>query len=211
MRCVIFCAGGFAGLAEPVRTDDYVIAADGGVAHVQALGLRADAVLGDFDSLGYVPVGAQVFPIEKDDTDSMLAVRHGLRLGCNEFFLYGALDGQRLDHTIANLQTLRFLVERGAVGHLIGVRQTVSVVRNGILRFASGCEGYLSLFCMGDRAVGVTIEGLHYTLTEGALSGGFPLGVSNAFIGESAAVRVADGCLIAVYDRTNPLPEVKLC
>lgn len=206
MRCVIFCAGEFSALAEPIQLEDYVIAADGGVRHLARLGIKAQAVLGDFDSLGYVPEGAQVFPTEKDDTDSMLAVRRGLSLGCREFLLYGALDGPRLDHTIANLQTLQFLAEHGAQGHLIGLHQTVSVVRNGALRFDAGCEGYLSLFCLGQDAAGVTLSGLHYTLTDGTLSAGFPLGVSNAFAGQEATISVRSGCLIAVYSSKNPLP-----
>ena len=74
-RCVIFCAGGFEKLALPIEEDDYILAADGGLAHLQKLGLAPDGILGDFDSLGYVPENAQVFPVEKDDTDAMLAVR----------------------------------------------------------------------------------------------------------------------------------------
>ena len=67
--CVIFCAGGFDRLAEPIGSEDLVIAADGGLIHTQALGLTPHVILGDFDSLGYIPQGAQVFPVKKDDTD----------------------------------------------------------------------------------------------------------------------------------------------
>ena len=92
--CHIFCAAGFDGLLEPISQGDFVIAADGGLRHTQALGLSPDVVLGDFDSLGYVPEGANVFPVEKDDTDAMLAVRRGLEAGCRRFLLYGSVDGQ---------------------------------------------------------------------------------------------------------------------
>ena len=50
--CVIFCAGGFDGLAEPVGQDDLVMAADGGLGYLQKIGLKPDCILGDFDSLG---------------------------------------------------------------------------------------------------------------------------------------------------------------
>ena len=86
-KCVIFCAGGFDGLIEPINESDFVIAADGGFVHVQRLGLMPQLILGDFDSLGYTPEGAQVFPVEKDDTDAMLAVRVGLEKGYREFLL----------------------------------------------------------------------------------------------------------------------------
>ena len=72
--CVIFCAAGFDGLVENLN-NALVIAADGGLVHTNALGITPQIVLGDFDSLGYTPAGANVFPVEKDDTDAMLAVR----------------------------------------------------------------------------------------------------------------------------------------
>ena len=130
-ECVIFCAAGFDGLARPIGPDAYVIAADGGLRHTENLGLTPNAVLGDFDSLGYTPKGAGVFPVEKDDTDAMLAVRLGLERGCDEFLLYGSLDGPRLDHTVANFQTLQFLADHGAVGYLIGSTTIVTVVNYG--------------------------------------------------------------------------------
>lgn len=198
--CVIFCAGEFEKLAQPIGTEDYVIAADGGYRHVQKLGIQPDAVLGDFDSLGFVPEGGQRFPVEKDDTDSMLAVRHGLEMGCDRFVIYGALDGPRLDHTLANLQTLLFLAQRGAAGCLVGKKNVVTVVKDGAVCFPAEAEGMLSVFCMGGDAKEVTIRGLKYALEAGTLRADFPLGVSNRFVGKPAAIRVGNGSLIVIYD-----------
>ena len=193
-KCVIFCAGEFDKLAAPVE-DAFVIAADGGYAHTKKLGLQPDAVLGDFDSLGYVPQDAQVFPVEKDDTDTMLAVRRGLFLGYRQFLLYGSLDGPRLDHTVANFQTLQFLADRDAIGYLIGSRQLVTVVKNGTLIFPETAKGIVSVFCLGQDAHGVSLESLHYTLHDGKLTGGFPLGVSNHIMEPEATVSVRKGAL----------------
>ena len=206
-RCVIFCAAEFDGLLQPMDDDDIVIAADGGLRHTEALGLRPRVILGDFDSLGFTPAGANVFPREKDDTDAMLAVRQGLSLGCGEFFLYGSLDGRRLDHTMANYQTLHFLADHGARGYLIGRDYVVTVIRNETLRFPETAEGILSLFCLGPDAHGVTLTGLQYPLTDAGLTSGFPLGVSNHFTGVPAEVTVKDGTLLAFWDRKNGLPE----
>lgn len=202
-KCVIFCAGGFSGLAEPIRDGDFVIAADGGLTHTDALKITPQVILGDFDSLGYTPRGAQVFPSEKDDTDAMLAVRAGLDAGYREFILYGALEGPRLDHTVASFQTLQYLADHGAKGSLVGQSQIVTVLKNGTLEFPESATGYLSVFCMGADAAGITLKGLKYTLTDGSLSAGFPLGVSNQFNGEAASVTVKDGSLLVIYDRCN--------
>lgn len=205
-RCVIFCAAGFSGLLEPIGPQDCILAADGGLVHVQALGITPTHILGDFDSLGYVPESALVWPVEKDDTDTMLAVRRGLALGYEEFLLYGSLDGPRLDHTVANFQTLQFLADRGARGYLIGKDYIVTVVKNGKMTFSARAEGILSVFCMGAAAQGITLSGLQYPLEDGTLEPGFPLGVSNHFLGQPAAIRVEDGSLLVLYDRTNGLP-----
>lgn len=199
-RCVIFCAGGFEKLARPIQKDDYILAADGGLAHLQKLGLTPDGIIGDFDSLGYVPQNSQVFPVEKDDTDSMLAVRKGLELGYKEFILYGALDGPRLDHTIANLQTLLFLESQGAKGTLVGLKYLITTVKNGVLKLPLAQEGIVSVFCLGEKARGVTIRGLKYGLENGQLDSGFPLGVSNHFVGKESSVAVEEGTLIVMYD-----------
>ena len=205
--CIIFCAGGFERLAEPVGQDDFLMAADGGLVHMQTLGLTPDGILGDFDSLGYVPAGAKVFPVEKDDTDAMLAVRQGLALGYRRFVIYGSLDGPRLDHTVANFQTLQFLADHGAVGYLVGNTYMVTAVKNSTLRFPAAATGIISLFCMGPDADGVTLEGLQYPLQSGTLSAGFPLGVSNHFIGQAATVTVKNGSLLVLWDRENGFPE----
>ena len=207
--CVIFCAGGFDGLIEPVKKTDYLLAADGGLRHVQALGLTPNIVLGDFDSLGYTPEGAQVFPVEKDDTDAMLAVRKGLELGLTRFLLYGSLDGKRLDHTVANFQTLQFLADHGAQGYLVGCEYVATVVKNGALTFDETCEGVLSVFCMGKDAEGVTIKGAQYELENGCLTAGFPLGVSNHFAGKKVIISVENGSLLVLYHKKNGLPEIK--
>ena len=205
-RCVIFCAGGFDSLAAAVTKDDLVIAADGGLRHAESAGIVPDLILGDFDSLGYVPVGSAVFPVEKDDTDAMLAAREGLRRGCTEFFFYGSLEGKRLDHTVANFQTLQFLADHGAVGYLIGESYLVTVVKNGGLYFPAGATGIVSVFCMGRDARGVTLEGLKYPLENGVLTPGFPLGVSNHFTAAEASISVSDGSLLVLWDRKNGFP-----
>ena len=206
-KCLIFCAAGFDALAAPIGADDYLLAADGGLRHLKKLKVAPHGIIGDFDSLGYVPAGAEVFPVEKDDTDAMLAARKGLELGYREFLFYGSLDGKRLDHTVSNFQTLQFLRDRGATGYLIGKDYLVTVIGEETLEFPACAEGILSLFCLGPDAEGVTLENLYYPLSNGKLTSGFPLGVSNHFTGKAARVTVKKGSLLALWDRKNGFPN----
>lgn len=205
-KCLIFCAGGFDRLLEPAE-NAYIIAADGGLTHLEKLGLTPNAIIGDFDSLCYVPQGAEVYPVEKDDTDGMLAVKLGLKKGFREFLVYGSLDGPRLDHTVANYQLLQYLCDHGAKGVLVGLTFCATVVKNGEIRFHGGEYGDISVFCMGKDAQGVTIEGLYYTLENGTLTPGFPLGVSNHFTKNDARIAVEDGSLLVLWRREAGLPE----
>lgn len=201
-KCVIFCAGEFDKLAAPLD-DSLVIAADGGYAHTQKLGIRPDMVLGDFDSLGFVPEDATVHPVEKDDTDAMLAIRAGLSAGCTDFVIYGALDGPRLDHTLANLQSLLFLASHGARGTLVGLTSIITTVQNETVVFPGDFSGTVSLFCMGRPAAGVTVRGLKYGLENGCLTPDYPLGVSNQFMGTESRVTAENGCVLALFDTAN--------
>ena len=122
-RCMIFSAGTFFGLRQRPGPDDYVIAADAGYLACLVAGVTPDLLLGDFDSLERpkdFPNAIRTAPVEKDDTDTMLAVRAGLEQGCDTFYFYGATGGKRLDHTLANFQTLLWLRRQGARGYIYG-------------------------------------------------------------------------------------------
>lgn len=198
MVCHIFGAGDFYGLKRRIGRKDIVIAADGGYRHCQAAGIEPHLLLGDFDSLAEVPNLPHIrrVPVEKDDTDMMLAVKEGLARGFKDFCLYGGMGGQRTDHTIANLQTLVYLAHRGARGFLYGNGEIYTVIRNEELKLPARKEGTLSIFCMGPDAAGVTIRGAQYPLEKAVLTADFPLGVSNHFVGNEITVSVEQGCLL---------------
>ena len=202
-QCVIFCGGEFDRLHRPIPSDACIIAADKGLQHAMLVGIQPHIVLGDFDSLDYVPAGAQIFPVEKDDTDAMLAVRAGLEMGCDEFILYGALDGDRVDHTVANFQLLAYLADRGARGTLLGLKQCATVIKNGKTAFPGEYGGIFSVFCLGADAEGVSIQGGQYEVEQVCLTSGFPLGVSNHFIGKDVEISVENGRLLIIWDRQS--------
>ena len=195
--CYIVCALPQNHTFQP-QNGDLVIAADGGYA--QLGGIRPDLVVGDFDSLGYVPEGETIVrhPAEKDDTDTMLAARIGLSRGYRAFLLLGGVGG-RLDHTLANIQTLAFLRENGARAALLGESETITLIRDESLRFRAGLSGTISVFSLGERAKGVYERGLAYALTDATLTDTNPLGVSNAFTEEAAEVSVREGRLVVLY------------
>ena len=207
-RCFIFAAGTFYGLRTRPREDDLVLAADAGFENCKQAGIVPCQLLGDFDSMDQPEDFDNVVraPVEKDDTDTLLAVRTGLSQGCTEFHIYGGTGGKRMDHTIANLQTLLFIREHGGHGYLYDNDFVWTVISDETIAIVKKVEwGLLSLFCLGDRATGVTIRGAQYPLTDGELAPGFPVGVSNHILEESAEISVAHGTLLVGWE----LPPLK--
>lgn len=197
MACYIVGAGEFFGFESMPLAQDFVIAADGGLEACRRAGVVPRRILGDFDSLGYVPQEGNVLqvPVEKDDTDMMLAVKLGLSEGYTDFYIYGGTGG-RLDHTIANLQTLLYLTEQGAKGWLYDKMGKFTVVKNGKLELPAKKEGIFSVFAMNTAAVGVTIRGGQYGAENMTLLEGLPMGVSNHFVGNPVSIEVAEGTLL---------------
>lgn len=209
MKCVIFGAAPISGGLEYIRSampegDRVIIAADGGLRYTAALGLTPDIIIGDMDSVRQedVPAGAILYPSRKDDTDMMLAVKKGLALGADEFFLFGGLGG-RLDHTYANFQTLAYLSEHNVRGWLLDENHRVCMLENG--EFALSPEyRYLSIFAYGGICTGVTITGAEYPLDDAVLEPSFPLGVSNCHApGNQMRVSVKEGTLLIIQTKLS--------
>lgn len=202
--CYIFGAGEQTTCNIQLSSQDLVIAADGGFDYLETLGLRADYVLGDFDSVVsyHLPADCIRYPRKKDDTDLLLAVKLGLEKGYTEFAIYGGLGG-RLDHTLGNIQVLTYLTKQDAHGILYGENYSVQVITNGSLSFSKDCPqnssgNICSIFSLSNESHNVTIQGLEYEVEGITLTNAFPLGISNSFTGRKAFVSVQKGSLAVI-------------
>lgn len=206
--CILLCAGDLNLSQIEAAQQDYVIAVDGGILYADFLGLEPQLIVGDFDSIdekgvqllagieGEHPEKVVRLKTQKDDTDTLAALKEGLKRGYRKFRLYAAMGG-RLEHTIANLQTLLYLKEQGAQGYLMDAECMVFLIQEEI-SFQQEMEGYLSLFAMNGKAEGVTIRGMKYLLQDAVLTESFPVGISNEFTNEQAVVSVHKGTLLAI-------------
>ena len=201
-NCYIVGAGERIKILPVPEQGDLLIAADGGYAWLKDKGLEPDLGVGDFDSMAE-PAGVAPLvrlPRMKDDTDTMAAVRLGQDRGYRQFHIFGGTGG-RFDHTLANLQLLAWLSRRGEQGWLYGPDWTATAITAGALEFGPENRGMISVFAHSDRARGVTIEGLKYSLAGAELDNGFSLGVSNEFTGVPSRVSVEEGTLLVVWER----------
>lgn len=208
-KCIIIAAGDLTMGELSVAEDDFVIAADGGLAYCGILNVEPDLILGDFDSLSdgelqalevlktQIPEQIVTLPTEKDDTDLMAAIKYGLEMGYRDFRIYAATGG-RFDHTFAAIQSLLYLKNAGAVGYLVDGTGMILVLQNEAIHLNANLEGVLSVFCLGKEAKGVSIENMKYTLKNFRLTNDYPIGISNEFIGKEAVISVEDGELVCM-------------
>ena len=212
-KCLIIGAGDLTMGEITVREEDYVIAVDGGLSYCGILNVEPDKIIGDFDSVSEkekeairslqekVPGLVMELPVEKDDTDMLAALKYGLELGYTDFRIYAGTGG-RFDHTLANIQCLIYLKNRGATGYLVDGTGMMLIIKNEAVHFQAGLEGYLSLFSLVEESRGITIEGMKYSLEHAVIRNDFPVGISNEFIGEAAAIAVEDGTLVCMIAYT---------
>ena len=180
--------------------EGFVIAADSGLDRCKAAGITPNLAVGDFDSaVSKIPDGTErvTVPSEKDITDAWLAARIALERSYSELRFFCALGG-RMSHSLANVQMLRDLKQKGAVGVLFGERSAVFLLEGKSVRIPR-FEGYLSLFAL-DEAAQVSEAGVKYPLDRHMLTNTFPLGVSNEIIADTAEITVHSGLCIVVLE-----------
>ena len=200
--CHIIGAGEFYGFDAAPKPGDYIIAADGGLRYLAQEGIAADLVIGDFDTLCYIPKHSNVITLsrEKDDTDTLAAVREGLKLGFDTFLFYGCTGG-RIEHTLANIQTLAYLSQIGKQGFLFDKDSIMTTITNDSRSFLVHRKGFVSVFSLSNQSEGVCLKGFKYELNDAVVESHFPIGVSNEFVGKASEVSVQNGTLLIVFPR----------
>ncbi len=203
-KCIIFTGGvinNYNELNINVNEKDYVICADSGYYHAKKLNVHVNALIGDFDSLDEIPDDVDEiirYPKEKDDTDTMLAIKYALEKGHGYFEIYGAM-GNRFDHAYANIQSLNYLVENNACGKIITESEEFFVIKNNSVTVEKK-EGYvLSVFSYTNSAKGVSEKGVKYPLDNVVVTQDFPIGISNEITDNFAEITVKDGKLLIIH------------
>lgn len=207
MRVVIFVNGQFDDPEHArhlLRSDDYIIAVNGGTRHALSIGAIPRVVIGDLDSLTpelkaalrHASTQFLRFPARKDETDLELALRHAVERGASEILLIGALGG-RLDQTLGNLLLLALPCLRGIDVKIVAGRQTAFLIHDQAT--IHGMPGdTISLLPIGGDAVGVTNGGFEWPLRNDTLPLGTTRGLSNVLLGDSGTIRVQCGMLFCV-------------
>lgn len=211
-RCVIIGAaeiGNYVRMKKYLRPEDFVIYCDGGLKHAaeERLSRMPDLVVGDFDSYSLDAWRAKrfaedtetiVLPCEKDDTDTVYAMKEGLKRGFRDFLFLGVIGG-RLDHTLGNVYMLEYLARAGAAGKIVDDVSEMQLISEGETAFVEESWAYFSLLNISGRAQGITIKGAKYPLNQAEIESWYQYGISNEVLtGQKAEIRVEKGSLLLI-------------
>lgn len=209
MKKALIIAGGEYSPINDITEYGYIIACDKGAFYAKKMNVVPDIIMGDFDSFTgdlnelFPNVPVSVHPVKKDDTDTMLAIKHALKLGFNHIVLCQAL-GKRLDHTISNIQSLHFVAANGGVGEIISNNEHLITLSSGTSIRIPKREGKsLSVYSLANQCTGVSIKGAEYSVENVTLSNDFPLGHGNSILDDEAVISVSDGILLIVESEIN--------
>ncbi len=180
---------------------DFCIYCDSGLYHLEKLGAAPGLIIGDFDSHPEPHMDAETIklPTEKDDTDTVYAVKEAMKRGYRDFVIVGAL-GRRFDHTLGNLSILLMLHKENCRGVIVDDYSEIKVFskEDGVEKVDDDCK-YFSLLCAGGNAKGIKIANAKYSLENADLTMEFPLGVSNEVLpGKQAEISVEEGRLFLI-------------
>ena len=186
-----------------VDEGEFVICADSGLKYAQQLGITPDIIVGDFDSYtGILPEKADIrrSQPEKDDTDTMLAVKLAIEKGAEKIAIYGALGG-RFDHAYANIQALEYALEHGCEAVIEDTANVIMLQKKGKRIYRRRAGWYVSVFAYSERLSVKKLSGVKYTLENAVMTNGFPLGVSNEFAADEAVLDIEEGTALVVFSK----------
>lgn len=211
-RCVIVGGAGindYDGAREYLRDDDFVIYCDSGLKHMEGLSAAPSLLVGDWDS--HEDPGMDVetitLPVAKDDTDTVYAMREGLKRGFTDFLLVGVV-GNRLDHSLVNVYILTTLENRGCHGliaddysemELIASRTDEEGTRRAGTASVEDVYPFFSLVALEGEARGVTIRDAKFEITDAVIGPDYQYATSNEVIpGRTAEITVDNGRLLLI-------------
>ena len=201
-RCVIVGGAGireYQRIRDSLRGDDWFVYCDGGLKHVKELGREPNLIVGDFDSHEQPETDTEtiVLPCEKDDTDTVYAVKEAVRRGFREFLLIG-VTGERFDHTFGNVSVLLYLDSLGIPACILDDYSEMRIISRETAEVKGDCS-WFSLLNISGAAKGITIRGAKYPLTDGEITSEYQYGISNEVLpGETAYISVREGRLLLV-------------
>ena len=210
-REILVVSGGSADLAflrcVIAEKERYIIGVDRGLEGLDALGVKADLAVGDFDSApqhikdiydeGHI---IKLNP-QKDYTDTHVAVNEALKRKPEAVIFVGATGG-RLDHMLANINLLSICTKENVQAFMLDPQNRIRIIDRPV-SIKKTCQYgvYVSLIPFTDKVTGITLNGFKYKLTDKTLVRNETIGISNEIEREEGFITLESGELMVIESK----------
>lgn len=196
----------------------WIIGVDRGVEFLYRHEIMPSYIVGDFDSVNQeivdyyrnetkVPI-REYNPV-KDASDTEIAVRLAITLGCGELLILGATGG-RVDHLWANVQILTIPFRAGIDARILDSRNRIRLIGGDtVLKKTEAYGPYFSVFPLGGEVYNLSLSGAKYPLKGHTLTPYDSLCVSNQIEGDEAEIRFPSGIVILMETRDKAENEIR--
>jgi thiamine pyrophosphokinase len=208
MRVIIFANGeikNYVYAKKYIKPQDFLIASDGGLKHMDKIDIIPNLIVGDLDSLQkeilvkYKKMGVEIqkFNPKKDLTDTEIAINYAITNKYSEIVIFGGLGG-RLDHSLGNIQLLYKCLKNNVKATLINDFEVVILINDNII-INKDVGSVVSLIPFSDTVKGINTKGLEYELINGTLNCGETRGISNIIKNDVVEINIKEGVLTIIY------------
>lgn len=203
-KCLIVCGApirDYEGVRRNIPANAFCICCDCGLRHAEGLGVKPDLIVGDFDSFNQPETDVEtiVLPREKDDTDSVYAVRQAIARGYDDITLVGAV-GARFDHSFGNISILLRLDRLGVKARIIDDYSEMEIVSSR--SEVTEAFPFFSVLNIDGTPHGISITGAKWELDNAEITPEYQYGVSNEVTpGKTAVISVREGHVLLIRDR----------
>jgi thiamine pyrophosphokinase len=192
-----------------------IICADGGLEAAEALGLKVDFIVGDFDSVSKNILSKYQDEIskknsntvikqynpEKDVTDTDIAIELAIKKDAQEIIIFGA-TGSRVDHMMGNINLLMKALSKGIRAYIIDENNKIYLINQNTVLEKKQLHGFVvSLLPLTEVVKGICLTGFKYPLMNKELKIGTSLGISNELNEEQGFIKLEEGILIVIEAR----------
>ena len=191
-------------LEKQVKCSEKVIAVDGGIQPLFEIGLQADLLVGDFDSVKNKPFSyncSEVLHMPQQNRSDFQKALDQVPVATDAITILGG-TGKRLDHFINNLLIAMAVDLPKAVCFMDGSCSIYRITPHRPLLLNGVANNQFSLLPF-TIAKGVQTEGLRWNLKSQNMSPLEQLGISNIALSDKIRISILEGCLWVIDNKTK--------
>lgn len=195
-------------IINELKNSSFLICADSGGNCLYEYNIVPDYLMGDFDSINNDVLkffeksskcNIEIYPSDKDFTDTELVLNKAIELGATEIVLLGC-TGTRIDHLMGNIGMLLKCLKLNIKAYIKDNYNSIEIVNKTTT--IEGEKGKIfSLYPYGSDVENLSIKGAKYKLFNYSLTMGEARCISNEFLDEKVKINFTRGNLLIFHSK----------